>query len=84
MLPPPSKEGILILGEIIRLKMHRDPTIVKDRKYRLRNYPCCFVGKEVVEWLLKNHEAQSASNAIACMKVLQSNGIFHHGENLFI
>jgi len=78
MLPPPSKEGILILGEIIRLKMHRDPTIVKDRKYRLRNYPCCFVGKEVVEWLLKNHEAQSASNAIACMKVLQSNGIFHH------
>jgi len=77
-MPPPSKEGILIIGEMIRLKMHRDPLIVKDRRYHFRNYPCCFIGKDVVEWLLKNNEAQSASHAIACMKVLQSNGIFHH------
>lgn len=80
MLPLPSKEGILILGEIIRQKMHKDPLVVKDRKYRLRTYPCCFVGKDIVEWLLKNGEAQSASNAIACMKILQNNGIFHHGQ----
>lgn len=58
--------------------MHRDPLVVKDRKYHFRAYPCCFVGNDVVEWLLKNHEAESASNAIACMKVLQNNGVFHH------
>lgn len=79
-MAPPPKEGILVIGEIIRLKMHKDPLLLKDRRYHLRTYPCCFVGKDVVEWLLKNNETLSASNAIACMKILQSSGIFHHGK----
>ena len=81
-MSPPSQEEILIIGEIIRLKMHKDPSLIKDRRYHLRTYTCCFVGREVVEWLVKNDEAITQSSAISCMKILQDNGILHHGQFL--
>lgn len=74
----PSKEEILIIGEILRLKLHQDPSLIKDRRYRLRTYTCCFVGRELVEWLVKSGEAFNHTNGVGCMRILQENDILHH------
>jgi len=80
-----SKEEILIIGEIIHLRMQRHPLLIKDRRQLLRTHPCCFSGREVVEWLIKNGEALSDHDAVACMRVLQEEGVIHHvtDEHMF-
>jgi len=77
-MSPPSIEEVLIIGEVLRLKMHKDPSLIKDRRYHLRNYACCFIGHEVVEWLVRNSEVTSVANALACLRLLQESGIIHH------
>ena len=78
-MAPPSKEEVYIIGEVLRMKMHRDPSLIKDRRYHLRNYSCCFVGLDIVQWLVRTGECINVANALACMRLLQDAGIFHHG-----
>ena len=73
---------ILLLAEHLRMRLHseRDCPMVRDRRYHLRTYPCCFVGRELVDWLVKHGEASSRAVAVQCMCILQENGLIHHGN----
>ena len=48
-----SREEVLIIGELLHLRMQRHPLLIKDRRQYLRTHPCCFIGREVVDWLIK-------------------------------
>jgi hypothetical protein len=46
----------------------KDPILgvpVRDRTMRLRNYPCCFVGSQAIDWLLV-HKCVAASSYCCC------------------
>ncbi len=78
MAPNPGQ--ILIIGEQLRIRMHEEPGMIGDRRYHFRTYSGCMVGKEVVDWMLKTREATSRENAVKCMRLLQDNGVLHHGN----
>ena len=50
---------------------------IKDRRYKLTNYPQCFVGSEVVEWIEKKY-LLSKSEAIRLGQELMDLKIIHH------
>ena len=55
--------------------------MIRDRRYHLRMYPCCFIGRDVVDWLMKNSDANSRAGAVQCMDILLENGVIHHGRS---
>jgi hypothetical protein len=76
-----NKSAILAVGEELRLLLHdEDPPIIKARRYHLRVYENCFVGHDMVDWLLKKGEVESRKEAVAMMQKLLDNGVIHHGE----
>ena len=77
-----SPGQILIIGEQLRLRMHEEPGLIGDRRYHFRTYSGCIVGKEAVDWMVKTREATSRENAVKCMRLLQDNGILHHGNSI--
>lgn len=73
---------VVLVGEHLRNRLHaeQDPAMIRDRRYHLRMYSCCFVGRDLVDWLIKNGDANSRGGAIQCMNILLENSIFHHGK----
>ncbi|XP_068750320.1 DEP domain-containing mTOR-interacting protein-like isoform X1 [Montipora capricornis] len=71
---------VVLIGEHLRNRLHgeEDPVMIRDRRYHLRTYPCCFVGRDLVDWLIQNGEANSRAGAVQCMNVLFENSIIHH------
>ena len=78
MSRPPGQ--ILIVGEQLRLRMHEEQNLISDRRYHFKTYTGCMVGREAVDWLVKTNEATNRENAVKCMRLLQDNGILHHGR----
>lgn len=69
------------MGEELRLLLHEEsPPLIKDRRYHLRIYQACFVGHEMVDWLLRKGEVESRREAVAMMQKLLDNGVIHHGK----
>ena len=63
--------------------MHTDnPHLIKDRRYLLRNYSCCFIGSDTVDWLLKTRQAPDRETAVYLMNILLENNVFHQGKEL--
>ncbi|XP_041379445.1 DEP domain-containing mTOR-interacting protein-like [Gigantopelta aegis] len=57
--------AILAVGEELRQLLHaEDPPIIKDRRYHLKVYENCFVGHEMVDWLLRKGESGEQSRGI--------------------
>lgn len=50
---------------------------IKNRTYRLQNYPLCFVGKEAVEWMRSKYSI-STPEAIKLGQKLIDEKIIHH------
>ena len=76
-----NKAAILAVGEELRQLLHEeDPPLIKDRRYHLKVYEKCFIGVEMVDWLLRKGEVESRSEAVAMMQKLLDNGVVHHGE----
>lgn len=76
-----NKAAILAVGEELRLLLHEEnPPLIKDRRYHLRTYQACFIGHEMVDWLLKKGEVESRNEAVAMMQKLIDNGVIHHGR----
>lgn len=71
---------VILVGEHLRNRLHaeQDPAMIRDRRYHLRMYSCCFVGRDLVDWLIKNGDANSRGGAIQCMNILLENSIIHH------
>lgn len=78
-----NKAAILAVGEELRCLLHdEDPPLIKDRRYHLKMYDKCFVGNELVDWLIKKGEVESRSEAVAMMQKLLDHGVVHHGKKL--
>ncbi len=76
-----NKAAILAVGEELRLLLHEEePPLIKDRRYHLKTYEKCFIGVEMVDWLLMKGEVESRSEAVAMMQKLLDNGVVHHGK----
>lgn len=76
-----NRIAILAVGEELRLLLHAEnPPLIKDRRYHLRTYESCFMGHEMVDWLLKKGEVESRLEAVTMMKKLLENGVIHHGK----
>lgn len=76
-----NKAAILAVGEELRLLLHEeDPPLIKVRRYHLKTYDKCFVGHEMVDWLIKKGEVESRSEAVAMMQKLLDHGVVHHGK----
>lgn len=76
-----NKAAILAVGEELRVLLHEeDPPLIKDRRFHLRSYQKCFVGSDMVDWLLKKGEVESRNEAVAMMQKLIDYGVVHHGE----
>ena len=76
-----NKAAILAVGEELRVLLHEeDPPLIKDRRYHLTKYEACFVGHDMVDWLLKKGEVESRKEAVAMMQKLLDNGVIHHGK----
>ena len=73
---------VILVGEHLRNRLHaeQDPAMIRDRRYHLRMYSCCFVGRDLVDWLIKNGDANSRVGAIQCMNIFLENSIIHHGK----
>ena len=77
-----NKAAILAVGEELRLLLHEeDPPMIKDRRYHLKVYEKCFVGHDMVDWLLKKGEVESRAEAVAMMQKLLDHGVVHHGKS---
>ena len=61
-----------------RLRLH-EGKVIKDRRHHLRTYPNCFVGKELIDWLIEHKEASDRDTAIKIMQKLLDQSIIHHG-----
>ena len=55
--------------------------LIQDRKYHLKAYKECFVGKEFVDWLIAKGEARSRADAVDLGKQLVDAGVISHGRN---
>lgn len=76
-----NKTAILAVGEELRVLLHEeDPPMIKDRRFHLRTYQQCFVGSEMVDWLLKKGEVVSRPEAVQMMQKLVDYGVMHHGK----
>ena len=77
-----NRSAILAVGEELRQLLHAedDPPVLKDRRYHLKTYATCFIGHEMVDWLLKKGEVESRSEAVAMMQKLLENEVIHHGK----
>eukprot|EP00181_Compsopogon_caeruleus_P000307 CAMPEP_0184689220 /NCGR_PEP_ID=MMETSP0312-20130426/30535_1 /TAXON_ID=31354 /ORGANISM="Compsopogon coeruleus, Strain SAG 36.94" /LENGTH=774 /DNA_ID=CAMNT_0027146547 /DNA_START=629 /DNA_END=2954 /DNA_ORIENTATION=- len=58
---------------------------VEDRVYWFRTYHTCFIGKEAVEWMVRNHYALTEEDAVRLGNAMMQAGIIHHvlREHLF-
>ncbi|TSR75303.1 DEP domain-containing mTOR-interacting protein [Bagarius yarrelli] len=68
---------VLVTGEQLRLRLH-EGKVIKDRRHHLRTYPNCFVGKELIDWLIEHKEASDRDVAIKIMQKLMDQSIIHH------
>jgi len=53
---------------------------IKDRRHRMNLYPCCFVGSEAVEWLMRTQDC-TREEAINIGQLLVDRGIIHEVTN---
>lgn len=50
---------------------------IRDRMYRLRTYPQCFVGREAVDWIVQHHRV-SRADAVRMGQHLSALGLLSH------
>ena len=73
------KTDLVIVGEYLRIRLHcEQPPLIKDRRYHARMYQKCFVGRELVDWLIEHLEASNRNLAVKCMRALQDINLLHH------
>lgn len=69
-----SAEALRTLAERMR---GPDGLDIVDRRHHLRVYPRCFLGREAVDWLVRN-EGISRERAVALGRMLVDHDILHH------
>jgi hypothetical protein len=59
-------------------KLMQQQIEVKDRRHRFTTYPACFIGTEMVTWIIENGYAQNVDEAIEVGDFFISKSVFHH------
>ncbi|XP_052777705.1 DEP domain-containing mTOR-interacting protein-like [Mya arenaria] len=72
-----EKFEIFFIGEKLREALN-DANLIKNRKYHLRTYRNCIVGKELVDWVVKNRHCDSRQGALEGLRILKKYGVVHH------
>lgn len=73
------KTDLVITSEYLRLRLYfEQPPLIKDRRYHARLYQKCFIGRELVDWLIEHLEASDRIMAVKCIRALQDIGLIHH------
>ncbi|XP_063402394.1 DEP domain-containing mTOR-interacting protein-like [Mytilus trossulus] len=72
-----NKNEIFYIGDQLRTRINFS-NLLKDRKYHFKTYKNCFVGKEVVSWLVDCKLCDSRSSAVTALRTLQDHHILHH------
>ncbi|KAJ8032781.1 DEP domain-containing mTOR-interacting protein [Holothuria leucospilota] len=71
--------NILILGERLRLLLHSsDHHLIKDRRHHFRTHSKCFIGKDVIDWLVQYGQAKDRRTGVKLMNVLMRHMVIHH------
>jgi hypothetical protein len=65
------------LHALVERMRGRDGVARLDRRYRLRLYPCCFVGHEAVDWLVRC-EGLTRDQAVSVGRLLIERNLLHH------
>lgn len=75
----PADTAILAKGQRLYTRMKGDGSqLIQDRKYHLKTYKECFVGKEFVDWLIAKGEARNRVDAVDLGKHLVEAGVIGH------
>ena len=72
-----NRNDILLIGDQLRVRLNFANKI-KDRKYHLKTYKNCFIGKEAVTWLMDCKLCESRTSAVKAFQILQNHFILHH------
>ncbi len=74
----PDGEKLAAIDMEALVKAMREPggLEIKDRRYRLNLYPCCFVGSQAVEWLMRTQNC-TREEALNIGQLLVERGIIH-------
>ncbi|CAC5412954.1 DEPTOR [Mytilus coruscus] len=72
-----NKNEIFYIGDQLRTRINFS-NLLKDRKYHFKTYKNCFVGKEVVSWLVDCKLCDTRSSAVTALRTLQDHYILHH------
>eukprot|EP00730_Choanoeca_flexa_P018585 TRINITY_DN9042_c0_g1_i4.p1 TRINITY_DN9042_c0_g1~~TRINITY_DN9042_c0_g1_i4.p1 ORF type:complete len:427 (+),score=95.31 TRINITY_DN9042_c0_g1_i4:279-1559(+) len=87
-----APDSIKALLHRIQADVKSKSNLVRGHTWRLRRYPCCFVGKQFVAWLIQERHARSEDEAveigqlltmtIGCfdlpLQLLMMSGAIHH------
>jgi len=67
------------------IKNPRNGVRIADRKYRFKTYPRCFIGYELVNWILLSKRAPDREQAVALCNQLLEHKIIRHvcGDTVF-
>lgn len=65
----------------VKLRNLGSGIVIKDRRYRLKLYPKCFIGSEAVKWMITTGYAPNDKAAIKLGQKLLDFGIIHHVKN---
>ncbi|XP_071142565.1 DEP domain-containing mTOR-interacting protein-like [Mytilus edulis] len=72
-----NKNEIFYIGDQLRTRINFS-NLLKDRKYHFKTYKNCFIGKEVVSWLVDCKLCEFRSSAVTALRTLQDHHILHH------
>lgn len=75
--PVASHEEVIKIAELLQTRWKFEK-VVKNRRYLFKVYKRCFVGKEAVNWLIKEGFASSRLDAVSIMRHFCDAGIVHH------
>ncbi|MDJ0844927.1 DEP domain-containing protein [Crocosphaera sp.] len=72
--------GTIDLDQLIQEIRSDKGVTIKNRRYRLKLYPQCFIGSELVDWLTKNLSI-TVEEAVKIGQQLVDKKIIHHVHN---
>jgi len=78
---PSTPVDINVSDLVKKMRDHRKGVQIKKRTFKLKTYYDCFVGKEAVDWLVRELKLQDRQEAVAVGEMLMFRGIIQHVTN---
>lgn len=78
--PLGNKLAAIDIQVLVKAMQEPEGVEIKDRRHRMNLYPCCFVGSEAVEWLMRT-QGCTREEAINIGQLLVDRGIIHEVTN---